>query len=149
MLQLQKEGAMNKQVKLLIADAVINFFACVVVAVIFPILLVLSPLVNLLPAAAVICICVDLAYAAVLSKMAEKAKEKSGAGFWKYTLCSVMPAVAAALGISVFCLAEWLNRPPVSFQFDLFIAIFAAASAVILFVMYIIISKAKKPRAVK
>lgn len=135
---------MKKQFSLLLSDAVLNIVAVIAVTAITPVVLLLTPLINIPAAIVILCIGAALLYAGALSKMAQKAMEKSGVRFWQYTLFSVLPAVIAPLGVSSFCLIEWLNRPPVSYQLDLFIAAAVFVSVIVMFAAYLLMHLSKK-----
>ena len=137
---------MKKQIAVLLTDAVLNLVGFVAIAVLFPVLLMLTPLINALGAIIALCVLADILYAALLSGMANKAMGKCGVGFWRYTLFSVITAFIVPFGIASFCLVEWLNRPPVSYGVDLFIAVCAFASVVVVFLSYVIFHTAKKSR---
>lgn len=139
---------MKKQTALLLTDAVINVFGFIAVTALFPGLLLFTPLINLAAVIVILCMGAALLYAVVLSKMAQKAMAKCEIGFWRYTLFSVLPAVIAPLGISSFCLIEWLNRPPVSYKLDLFLAVCALTSVIVLFSAYLLLHKLRKHRTI-
>lgn len=135
---------MKKQTALLLTYVVINIVGFIAVTALFPGLLLFTPLINLPAVIVILCIGAALLYAVVVSKMAQKAMAKCGVGFWRYTLFSVLPAIIAPLGVSSFCLIEWLNRPPVSYQLDLFLAASALLSVTVLLTAYLLIHLSMK-----